>query len=191
MYMSSLSNSDRLKSTDIWRASSRTVSFLVRKVDTELTKLVLDSPTTRVLTHHQLTGQPHFIRTENLVGQRVLQHPVRVNTRLVRKHVGPHNCLPYGYSPTRSPRDILRKLAEVSGGYPQVHLIQVLQGHDYFFQRSVARPLTDAVYRNRDKFGPRPNACQAIGGRHTEVIVAMHLHIQVRSPQYRLNYLKT
>ncbi len=135
----------------------------------------------RMLSEDQLTvHEPHALRIHDLVRERVGQHPVLMDARLVRECVSAHdrlvrlNLVPGEAAHHAAGTHDLGRLdarpqpAEVFG--PRA------QDHRHLLETRVSRPLADAIDAHLNL--PRANlhAGQGVGDGEAEIVVAVHRH---------------
>ena len=118
-------------------------------------------------------------RIDALIVQRVLEQTVHMNARLVGEHaLADQALLPGQWSP-RSRRDVMGKRREVTQIHIDVEIVELLQTHHDFFERRIARALTEAVHGRIDMRRARHGRGQGVGSGQAEVIVRMHLDFEI------------
>src|SRR6202521_2214364 len=112
----------------------------------------------------------------NLVGQRVLDDSVLVNSGFVRERVRAHNRFVRRHLCSRDLGEHAargEKLLEPNARRNPEAVLAYRQRHDYFFQGSVSRAFADSVDRALDLPHARANRRQRVRHRHAQVVVAM------------------
>ena len=133
--------------------------------------------TPAVLAQHQVAHrEAHVLGMHDLVGRAFLEHAVLVDAGLVGEGVLADN----GFVPLHL--DARNAGDEPAGGHepPRVDagfrvemVMACAQGHDDFFERTVAGPLAQAVDGTFDLAGARFDGGQTIGHGHAQVVVAV------------------
>ena len=118
----------------------------------------------------------HAFRGHDLVGAAVGQHAVLVDAGLVREGILADDCLVRRHGGAGDARQALAGRPDMGGvgmadGREDVG--PHLQGHDDFFHRAIAGPLTDAIERTLDLAGAGLHGGQRVGDGQSQIIVAM------------------
>src|SRR5690554_7582079 len=137
------------------------------ELDTQLKQAGTESITTRMLTQHQAVGVPAYVLgTHDLVGLAMLEHAVLVNTGLMGKGIGTHNCLVRLNRETGNGGYQARRRNNVLGIDPGVDMEQILPGtyrHHDFFERGVTGTLAQAVDGALNLACTAADRCQGVG----------------------------
>ena len=119
------------------------------------------------------------LRIEALVVVGMLEQAVDMNAGLVREGALADHALLPRHGATGSAGDRRgkrRKPSQIDAGFDAVALAQAK--HD-LFQRRIPRPLAESIHRGIDVRRPGAHRSQRVGRRQAEVIVRMHLDLEV------------
>ena len=155
------------------------VERLALEVVAELAELALEAAPAGQLADRQLAaGQPDRLRGHDLVGQRVLDHAVLVDARLVGERVAADDRL---VGLDREPGQVAdqprRRRVICSVWTPLTELGELgrprPEGHDDLLERRVAGPLAEAVDRDLDLARAGLDRGERVRRREPEVVVAV------------------
>ena len=142
--------------------------------------------TAAVLAQDQVgAGQPHGFRAHDFVRGPVPQHAMLMDAGLVGEGILAHDGLVARRVHSGDIGDDAARRIEPggvdAGGHPEIALAS-LDRHDDFFQRTVARPFADTVDGALHLAGACVHRSQAVGDRHSEVVVTVCAQSDVLDP---------
>ena len=139
---------------------------------------------------YQLVMTTDFHRVETLIGIRILEQTIDMDTRLVREHTLAHQTLLPGHRSSRSSRNQRRqgrKMREVDAG---IQVVEFFQAHRDFFQRCITGAFAQTIHRGVDVRCTRHGGGKTVGRGEAEVVVRMHLDFDIhRTPQGRNGFV--
>src|SRR5436190_922828 len=98
--------------------------------------------------HQRVRRNADRLRRHNLVAERITNHAVLVNARLVSESVASHDCLVWLYAEADDLRQRLAgriKLSRIDLSLKGQTIRPDIHGHYHFFERGVAGAFADAV----------------------------------------------
>ena len=139
-----------------------------------------------VLAEDHLAVTPDDLRLQRLVRQRVGEHPVGVDPRLVAERIVPDERLVRRDRDARKSPRRAGKARRAARSGSRGHLVQRFERHDDLFERSVPRPLAEAV--DADVGGRDPDLARGerVRDREAEVVVAVDRPVGRTDPSREL-----
>src|SRR5437868_569928 len=162
---------------ELFEPHEKRPEFILRELVPKRHRLRPQRVPPRMLAEHEIDSiPPHRVGAHDLVRQTILDYPILVYPRLVRKSVGANDRLVGRHVDSDALRHKPRSRRQLSRLDARVQTEVRLPGperHHYFLERGITRALADAVDGAFGLSRARANARQRVGDGQPEIIVTI------------------